>query len=187
MPDSNVNDLSTQKSYGGKFITSCSPSATQVHLLWPDGQQQTVKVRGNPTSVTHELRSRTDPTMNGTVACDIFLRGSTEYEDIINLLQESDAELAQARRELELEFKKKNQELEARRLANLRKIEGKVESGTPACKYEPPHFDCDVCPDPVTNTSPRHFGLPAGYSGHLGGSEHKRMTSEAKRPVGANA
>lgn len=187
MTNSNVNDLVTQKSYGGKYITSCSPSATEVHLLWPDGQQQTVKLRSNPTSVTHELKSRTDPTMTGTVACDIFLRGSSAYDDVLALLQISEAELVEARKDLEVEFKKRAQELETRRLANIRKIEGKNQSGTPACKYEPPHFDCDVCPDPVTNSSPRHFALASAFAGHLNGSEHKRLTAESKRLVNSNA
>src|SRR3990167_8224515 len=116
-----VNDLRLQKKYGGRIITSCSPSSAQVTLLWPDGQQQTTLVRENPTVVKHTLKSATDPEMTGDIECAIYRRGSTQYAEIMVLLAESEAELAEARRDLEQDFKRKSRDLEARRLANLRR------------------------------------------------------------------
>jgi hypothetical protein len=179
-----VNDLRLQKNYGGRIITSCSPSSSTVTLLWPDGQQQTVRIADNPTVVAHELSSRTDPSLKGQIECAIYRRGSTPYVEMMTLIETSESELAEARRELELDFKRKTEELERRRMDNLRKIEGKPQDGEPACKYEPPHFDCPSCPDPVTNTAPRHFSSPAAEVGHRRGTEHIRLV---KTPVGASA
>lgn len=179
-----VNNLALQKSYGGRIVTSCSPSSPTVTLLWPDGHQQTVRITDNPTVAVRDLRFP-NPDHNGRAECHIYIRGSQPYQDIINLLQESDSELNEARRELEADFAKRIAELEARKLNNLKKIEGKPQVGLPTCNYEAPHFDCDVCPDPATNHSPRHFDIPAAFSGHLRGAEHARLA--AKKPVGATA
>ena len=190
---SGANDLSLQKNYGGKIITSCSPSVPQVTLLWPDGQQQTVTIRDNPTVVTHTLRSKTDPEMSGAVECAIYRRGSTEYAEVMQLIEESESELNERRRELEADFKRASGELERSRLANLRRITGTPQEGEPACKYEAPHFDCVTCPDPVTKTSPRHFSAPAAHTGHLRGAEHIRLLGQPKKapakrqPVAAGA
>lgn len=177
-----VNDLRLQKNYGGRIITSCSPSSPQVTLLWPDGQQQTVMIRDNPTVVRHTLRSKTDPEMTGDVECAIYRRGSSEYEEVMVLIAESESELNERRRELEEDFKRKSKELEARRLANLKRITGEPDEGEPACKYEPPHYDCAICPDQVATSGPRHFSSPAAYQGHLRGAEHIRLSAQDSKP-----
>lgn len=138
--------------------------------MFPNGRQKEIRF----TESVHE------ETVDGqTVA--IYTRGSVEYEQLTDMLDDYERSKEEIRKRAEDEAEAKLQE----ELAALDEATAEGENdgeegdggsnarndGPITCVKNPPHFDCDVCKE--EDGAPKHFKSPGGLNGHKNSRAHK--------------
>jgi hypothetical protein len=171
-----IDDLRTRPQIGGHFVTSASPSATSMSIMWPDRHVQTVELAGGTTIAKRDSGEE----------CHIYRRGP-EYQMIVS---EIDAELQRQEDEVqdvvaELKVESDNRIAGIMAGDNVTIVKDDPQPMSQLCAYEAPHYDCESCPDTKTNESPKHHLTAAAFAGHKRSNLHKRNSSSASEKAEA--
>ena len=107
--------------------------------------------------------------------CHIYRRGPS-YDAI---LAEIDAELQRQEDEVQDVLTELQAESDERIAGIMAGEDVRIVTDEPVpmsllCDYDGPHYDCETCPDPDTNETPKHHTTAAGLAGHKRSNLHKR-------------
>ena len=164
-----ADDLRTRPQIAGHFVTSASPSATSMSIMWPDRHVQTVELAGGTTIAKRDSGEE----------CHIYRRGP-EYQMIVS---EIDAELQRQEDEVqdvvaELKIESDNRIAGIMAGENITIVKDNPEPMSQLCTYEgDKHHDCPVCPDPKTKQVPKHHISKFALKGHESSKLHKRNSA----------
>ncbi len=165
MTTTHIDDLRTRPRVAGHFVTACSPSASSMAIMWPDNHVQTVELSGGTTIAKRDSGEE----------CHIYRRGPS-YDAI---LAEIDAELQRQEDEVQDVLTELQAESDERIAGIMAGEDVRIVTDEPVpmsllCDYDGPHYDCETCPDPDTNETPKHHTTAAGLAGHKRSNLHKR-------------
>lgn len=159
------DNLAARPRLSKHIVTSCSPSSSVAHILWPNGQKQDVQMDSNPT-VAQQIGT--------TESVMIYRRGTKPYERLHEQLAHAEQVRKERRDELE-------RQLRAEMAAQERELlgTGSADPDEPEmpCDKDGPHVHCSICTDPSTGApfcTTTEFSLRA----HERGAAHKTQAEK---------